>query len=55
MATHERELTEPVDLVGPDGRLNPAARLVPDATAPLQPLGTLRADQAVGLLGDPRR
>ena len=26
MATHERELTEPVDLVGPDGRLNPAAR-----------------------------
>ncbi|WP_255510160.1 DUF2804 family protein [Micromonospora sp. AP08] len=23
--THEREITEPVDLCGPDGRLNPAA------------------------------
>ncbi|MFG2632218.1 DUF2804 domain-containing protein [Streptomyces sp. NPDC048473] len=26
MATHEREITEPVDLCLPDGRLNPAAR-----------------------------
>ena len=56
MSTSERELTEPVDLCAGRVVAEPGGTgLVAPAAAPGEPRRLLRGEQAVGLLGGPRR